>query len=567
MTPSTTPPPPHGALASARRHWRGILDLALVAVLAVVAGQARLAWVDLGISVDWTWFVESSNSLAQGRAHQYVQYLYTSVPCVIFAGFIEVLHDPMRLMKAWALLGALCAPLTYLAVRRVAGPVGGMAAGWILAVHYDNVVTVTGIKSPYAIATWTALAALGLAASTQRRPWGPPLFVLGAALAIGHHLGLWLLTPAVVVLACLHIARLRGRQRWLSAGLSLALGAAVLGIVLAFDLTRLLEEIPDYRARFGSPQGSMASGAATFMGLLLGRVPALHGERLLSGLASTTTSLRLLGGVAAAGIVVTAGRLAWLWRRRRAGAEPLPAQRPVLEASAVGLQALLLLGLGACLYLANMVGNDYFENHHVVALVPILALAMGGLARGLASARLGAWGALIPSIALAGWLWQIMPHLMPLPAPAISPAQFEVHSFRNAAEVAVAIRDDARAMGRQPGLLLWTRRPDQVTPWLLPDLANELARLDWRGDDLPPACYVVHQRGLDARLGAGRAIPLSHVTGLSLRAFDDCSQLAPLEGILCGGLDRSSLWRGQQWTGKADATAFLDQVLPCVRTR
>lgn len=566
MTKTSPEPQPRAPADSRLRRASWALDLLLVVLLLAVAAQARLSWNDLGIDVDWTWFVESSNDLARGQAHAYVQFLYSSIPCVLFAGLIELVHDPLRLVRAWALLGALSAPLTYLAVRRVGGPFAGLAAGWIVATHYDNVITVAGIKSPYAIATWAALACLGLAAATQRRPWGVPVLVLGTALAVTHHLGLWMLTPAVVVLAGLHLWRLPWRQALVAGALTIVLGGAVLALFLGFDLTRLLGELDEYRARFGGDPSSLLTGAEVWLGLLGGRVPEPHGGRLLAGLASTPGSLRLLGAVATTGLTAALLRVAWWHKRQRGLDAPAPALA-VHHALATGAQALLLLGLGSGLYLVNMVNSAYLENHHVVALVPILALAMAGLARGLAPARSGAWGALLPTAALGGWLALAHGTLLTVPAPPVNPNLLEVHSLQNAAEIGRVVRADARARGAQPGVLLWTQRSEQLSPWLLPDLANELARLDWRTEDEPTICYLVNQPGLDRHLEGGRPIPLSARARLNLRAFDDCGQLRALESPLCHDVDHTFLWRGQNFGMRPDATSFLEGVLPCVRTR
>lgn len=566
MPQRPTAPQPSDAPTAHHRWLRGALDAALVLVLLVVASQARLSWSDLGIDVDWTWFVESSNELARGRAHTYVQFLYTSVPCVLFAGFIELFHDPEHLLWAWALLGACAAPLTYLALRSVAGPLAGLAAGWIVATHYDSVVTVAGIKSPYAIVTWTALACLGLVAATQRKPWGVPVLVVGAALAVAHHLGLWLTAPAVVLLAALHLARLTRRQALVAGGIALVLGGAVLAVVLHFDLARLLGELDEYRARFGRGTSTALTGVATWLGLLTGRVPEPNSARLLAGLASTPGSLRLLGAIATLGLTSALVRLAW-WLKRRRGQDAPDPGIAIHHALGTGAQALLLLGLGSCLYLGNMVHSAYLENHHVVALVPIAALAMGGLARGLAPTRLGPWGCLLPAAALGGWLAMAHGNLLPVPAPPMHPSLQEVHSFHNAAELGRVLRADARARGAQPGLLLWTQRPEQFSPWLLPDLANELARLDWNTGDEPRICYLVNRPSLDKHLSGGRPVPLSEEVRLSLRAFDDCAALGELEGPLCHDLEHSFVWRGQTFGTRPDDTRFLEDVLPCVRTR
>jgi hypothetical protein len=561
MAPSQAPDP---AATASLRGVLGALDAALMIGLLAVAVQARWAWADLGIDVDWLWFVESSNHLAQGRAHDYVQFLYTSVPCLIFAGFIELFDDPWRLLKAWAVLGALSAPLAYLAVRRAAGPLAGLAAGWILATQMDNALTVTGIKSPYAITTWSALAMLGLVGATQRRAWGPPLLILGTALTVAHHLGAVMLVPLVLALALVHLVRLPSPRRWLSAGACLLLGGVVLGLVLSLDLSRLLGELGEYQQRFGTDRGSLLQGAASFVALLGGHIPQVHGERIMSGLACTSRSLQLMGITSALGLAALALRLGLRWRARAADASAAPPSDPGLEASWVGLQALLLLGLGATPYLANLAEHDYFESHHVVALVPILLLALAGLARGLAPTRLGAWGALVPAAVLGGWLWWVQGALLAVPTPLDTPVMMEMHSFQNSAALARAMRADAEPRGRQPGLLLWTRRPESFSPWMLPDLANELARLDWDARELPQSCYVALDRSLDRKLGAGRLIPLGEGVPLSLRAFDNCEELTALAPILCGE-PRALLWRGEPSHRQVDTTAFLDAILPCVR--
>jgi hypothetical protein len=116
-------------------------------------------------------------------------------------------------------------------------------------------------------------------------------------------------------------------------------------------------------------------------------------------------------------------------------------------------------------------------------------------------------------------------------------------------------------------VLLWTQRSEQLSPWLLPDLANELARLDWNPGDVPTICYLVYQPGLERYLEGGRPISLSARARMNLLAFDDCAALQALEGPLCHEVDHSFLWRGQNFGDRPDATSFLEGVLPCVRTR
>jgi hypothetical protein len=563
MVPSRTSDP-----AEARPLDRAALalDAALMIGLLVVATQARWAWADLGIDVDWLWFVESSNHLAQGRAHDYVQFLYTSVPCLIFAGFIELFQDPWRLMKAWAVLGALSAPVVYLALRRVAGPLAGLAAGWVLATQMDNVVTVTGIKSPYAITTWSALALVGLVGASQRKAWGVPLLILGTALTVAHHLGAGLLVPLVLMLSVVHLLRLPSPQRWFAAGAALLAGGVVAGLVLGLDLTRLLGELAEYEQRFGTDRGSLLQGATSFVALLCGRIPEVHGERIMSGLACTPGSLRLLGATASIGLLALTARLVLRWRARGDGAESHPPRDRGLEAGMIGLQGLLMLGLGATPYLANLVEHEYFESHHVVGLVPFLLLTLAALSRGLAPARLGAWGALLPAAVMGAWLWLVQGALLSVPTPQDTPVLMELHSFQQAAEVARAMREDAEERGRLPGLLLWTRRPETFTPWMLPDLANELARLDRDDSALPQACYITLDRGLDRTLNAGRVVPLAEGSPLTLRAFDNCDELSALEPILCGHA-HAALWRGESSHRFVDPTGFLDALLPCVRMK
>jgi len=531
--------------------------------LLLIAAQLRTSWYDLPIAADWGWFVESSNALATGHPPTTGQFLYTSVPCVLFAGLIELFQDPIRLMQSWAVLGALVAPITYLAVRRLAGPLGGLAAGWIVATDLSSAVTVMGIKSPYAIASWTALACLGLVGATQRRTWGVPVLVLGTALAVSHHLGLWLLAPAVTVLAGVHLLRLPRPRALAAGGIALLLGGAVLAIVIGFDLHRLMGEVVEYRARFDRPEASFDVGLITFVKLLVGRLPATHAEELLSGMASNIGTLELLGACTVLGFGGATARAAWQWRTRRRDPALSATHRPALEASVVGLQAFLLLGLGISPYLANLVGNDYFETHHVVALPPLALVALAGWARGVAPVRLGAWGRLVPTAAVGAWLWMVMPQLMEVPSKGGGPTLLPTDSFMNTAAVANAVREDARVLGRQPFLLQWSQRPHQYSPWMLADLAEDLARLNRDEHELPKACYLLTPTRLARRISTGREVALPTETGLALWAYDDCDQLAALEEVLCHGQGHSYLWTGEHH-GPREVARTPDWPLSCV---
>jgi hypothetical protein len=196
-----------------------------------------------------------------------------------------------------------------------------------------------------------------------------------------------------------------------------------------------------------------------------------------------------------------------------------------------------------------------------------MALAFAGIARGVVPDRIGLWALLLPTAVLSTWLAMVRNLLVEFPPRPIAPAILEVHSYRTAAALGEAVRADARIQGAQPGLLLWTRRTQALTPWLLPDMANELARLDWDTADEPAVCYLAHRPGLARHLQGGRSIALPPEIQLRLRAFDHCEDLSTLADTLCHGVDHSAVWRGQNFGEPPDATAFLDDVLPCVRRR
>jgi hypothetical protein len=558
-------PPPATSTPGRRWTWRG-LDTILLIGLIILAVQARVAWEDVALSADWPWFIHSANAIALGSPPPYVQLLYSSVPCVVFAGLIRLFQDPDTLLWAWAALGAMSAPLVYLAVRRVGGPAAAACAGTILALSTGETEVVAGIKSPYTIAACSSLAALGLVAAQQRRPWGAPLLVLGAALAVGFHVGLYLIVPAVCLLALVHLLRLP-RRRALGAGLAcLVLGGLVLGWVLAVDLDRLLEDLDFYRQAFPSKAPARQPARTLWaLGLLLDQQRALAGssglaaglhDMFLQGLASTTASLRWTSAVGALGLAVGTGRA--LLRRRREGRGPDPRNDALL----IGLQAWLLVLCGSLIYLKNGWQQDYLQFHHFVSLPPLMLVALAGLGAACSPTRHRGVIALASALALGGWLtlsWGggLHPPLREAsPLPAHTPV---IRSARTANQLSRLVRADAEARGAAPAVVLWGPWGDRDEPWLFAALVNTQARLAWRPEGLPAACYLIAPTRRAERIAPGRRLS-ERAEGLTLIAFDGCEELAELAPELRRH-SGTRAWRDDDVGEPMEETAFLDELL------
>lgn len=568
--------PAHFSTRWQRAGWV-LLDLVLVVGLLLVAIQVRTAWPDAVLSADWPWFVHSSNAIAMGEPPPFLQLLYSSVPCAFFAGLIRITQDPDRLLWAWAALGALSAPLSYLAVRRIAGPAAGLAGGLILALSTADASVVEGIKSPYVISTFTALAALGLVAATQRRPWGPPLLVLGAALAVGFHLGLWPIIPLVCLLAAVHLLRLRRRQALPSGLAALVLGGGVLGWVLVSDLEHLLGDLAFYRGAFPSqaPDGAGAH-ALWVLDLLIQQQRALagwtglqqgHDAMFLQGLASTVTSLHIVAALIWVGLLALAARLGLTLRRRRAGEPPTADQRWQLTAAMAGLQAWLLLLCGSFIYLKNGWQFDYLEFHHFVSLPPLLLVAVAGLGLAVLPARWRWLPTTAPAAATLAWLalgWGSALHPLPRAEVPVPRDAHTVRSARTANAMSALVRSDAQARGLQPGAVLWGPFGDTLEPWLFAALVNAQARLAWDDRSLPPGCYLITTPTLAKRITAGERL-LEQPEGLVLIALPSCEDLSALDRRICGTTG-SRRWRGDNGGPPMAETAFLDDYLSCSLT-
>jgi hypothetical protein len=570
--------PPRFAVAHFSTRWQRagwvLLDLVLACALVVVAVQVRTAWQDAVLVADWPWFVHSSNAMAMGEPPPFLQLLYSSVPCACFAGLIRLTQDPDRLLWAWAALGALSAPLSYLAVRRIAGPAAGLAAGLILALSSGDAAVVEGIKSPYIISTFTALAALGLVGATQRRPWGSPLLVLGAAMAVGFHLGLWPIVLPVCLLAAVHLLRLRRRQAITSGLVCLLAGGAVLGWVLVADLEHLLGDLAFYQGAFPS-QAPAAAGARALwsLDLLLQQQRALAGwsglqsgldGMFMQGLASTATSLLLVAALVWAGLGALAVRLVLALRRRRAGTPPTADQRWQLTAGYAGLQAWLLVLCGSFIYLKNGWQFDYLEFHHFVSLPPLLLVAVAGLGVALLPARWRWLPSIVPTAAALAWLalaWGGPLH--PLPRPEAPPPRdaHTVRSARTANTMSALVRTDAQGRGVQPGLVLWGPFGDSLEPWLFAALVNAQARLAWDDRSLPHGCYLATTPTLARRIEVGERL-LEQPDGLVLIALTSCDDLRALDHRLCHTAG-SRRWRGDNGGPPMAETAFLEDYLSC----
>ena len=572
------PTPPRFAQEASTKRWRErrlrALDLALMVAVLVIAVQVRTAWQDATIVADWPWFVHSANSIALGDRAPFLQLLYSSVPCAVFAGLIRLVPHPDRLLWAWAALGACTAPIGYLAVRRLAGPAAGLGAGLILALSSGDASVVEGIKSPYVISTLTALAALGLVGATQRRPWGPPLLVFGVAMAVAFHVGLFPLVVPVCALAAVHLARLPRTQALISGLACLLLGGVVLGWVLALDLDHLLGDLAFYQSSYPSaaPPG-LLDRARWLLGLLEAQQLALAGwpglipgldDMYLQGMASTPITLQVAAGVSWLGIVVLSIRGLVAWRARRGGAPGSHAARGQLQAGAVGLQAWLLLLCGSFVYLKNGWQFDYLQYHHFVSLPPLALTALAGLGVAVLPSRPRWLPALVPTVAIGAWLVLARDaplHPLPRPPVQLAPRTPVVRSARTANLVSHLVRTDAKARQHQPGVVLWGPWGDSAEPWLMAALINAQARLAWAPDDLPPACYLVTTPTLAARVETGRRL-LEQPEGLVLIALDSCDELHQLQPLICAR-SGARRWRDDDVGDPMPETAFLEDLLDC----
>lgn len=562
----------HNALASNPRwhRWRWPLDLILVGALWLLAARLRLAWDDLLIVTDVPWFVHSSNAIALGERAPFLQLLYGSVPCGVFALLIRVFQDPIRLLQAWGVLGALSAPVTYLAVRRLAGPVAGFAAGVLMALSTADVALVTGIKSPYVISLFSGIMVLGLVAATLRRPWGVPTMIFGAAMAVAFHLGLWPIAPLVCVLGALHLLRLPRRQAVLSGAVATLLGGLVVAWTAVLDLEHLLGDLDFYRGEYPSQAPSAALDQVVWqLNLLWKQQLAFAGSPALAegihdmffqGLVSTVGTLQLVSAGIWLGAVALAVQLALAWRQRGGLSQ---ARRRQLAIGLAGLQAWLLLLVGSTLYLRNAWLFDYLQYHHLVALVPVMIVAVVGLLAMAAPPRAWAWS-LLPCALLVGWYQLTSDTVLFDPRqPASKPATTEVgvRSTRTAAQFAVVMRDHAILAGVQPGMVLWGPWGDSHEPWLFVSLVNSFARLAWDADDLPQGCYLATTPRKAGRV-PGAARLAEHGDQLVLLALPSCQALSDLDAQVCGTIG-SRAWRADPSAPTLDESAWLQDWLSC----
>ena len=356
-----------------------LVQILMALLLFLAASQVRLELLP-GASVhgDWVHFLRSSNQLALGLpASGSPPPLYTTWPYLFFAGAIELFSDPRRVFMAWAVLAAAAVPVTFLACRRVGGPVAACLAAAVVMVGPMQIFTSIGVRPPYFISLFTALAVLGLGAATARRVWGVPLLVFGLAGANVLHLGLWLMSALGLVFGLVHLSRLPWK-RALAAAFSAALaGGAFAGVVVHFDYARLYHQaqIVLHGALMFRPPPD-ASPERVLWQLLLGLDMREDAFLLLLVLALVAVAVALLRAV-----------LGWWARRRDTGLAALSADHEQRQAAWTGVQALLLAMAGAWPYLKLGLEKGHVEAHHFVALVPVVCVALAGLLRGVAPGR------------------------------------------------------------------------------------------------------------------------------------------------------------------------------------
>ncbi len=522
-------PPSKGFLRGLRISGAA-LDVLVVLAVFLVAVWARTSNLHLA-PVHWNavGHLRGANEIASGIPVTVPPpFLYTSLANLLLALDLLLTSDLATLLKAWAVAGALAAPLCALAARRLGGTGAAAAVGLVMALAPTDSAIVMGLKSPYMISSFTALAALGLAEAAHRKAWGPPLLAAGASLATAMHLGIWPLGLCAVLVALALALRLPRWQSALSISASLATAAGLSAYLWIWDGQRLTVEVNRYRRRGAPmPQGSDPDLVALTMdGLNLSRWSATV----------------LLGGLALCLLTLVA--LLLLRRRRPAADRWLKGAAPAVLGGAL---ALALYAAGASHILWQGWADDYLQAHHLVALPPLLCLAAAGLPALLAPKALR-W---IPPALLCGlWAWErTVTSTQP-----ISPGQIPVRPLYSELEALGApIRADVRQRGREPQVFTWLPLDKGERHIISSAVLAEQARWgrDPSGD--PLTCYLVSERAIPG------AELLTQVETLLVQRDDGCQALKAHQDRLCDTGDDLRLRRRKRRLPGPNN----DNVIPC----
>ena len=570
------------------RNWSPAVDLALMVVVLYVSAWIRTNWADLAVTADSPWFQRRSNELAYGlQLTGRAQYLYTSIPCLLFGGFLRLFDDPMRMIRAWAVFGSLAAPIAYLAARMLTGRLAGTAVGLLMAFSSADISVVTGIKSPYNISLFTACIALGLVAGTQRRPWGPPMLIFGCAMAVGHHVGLWILAPIVCLLATAHLLTIPLRRVYASALVALALGGLVVYAVAELDGETLFGDVASLEECH--PSLTPSGGTEQRRGLLASSFEILLGDHPLSdtarcGLNMTPAVVILFLLTSLGGCVV------FIAARPRKGATSDGRDRSRWVAAAVSVQLLVLVIAGIAPYMGMAVKRGYLEYHHLVSLLPLVAVGMVGAARAMAPQRWRWIQATSPAVLVFVWIGLVeigvdgnlaacsaaetdsmkslrnMRSTPPLIDPSLHRSSWpdETYSLLAATTLSNAIRDDARSHDGHPIVFGWFdmyragHRDNQ--PVIFTTHVEELTRSSWRTTGLQHSCYLILRAEDAATVPRGRSLPREPDAHFAAIAFESCDEFISLEETLC------DLQSSLEVVGLHKNSPFTIPPLPCVYT-
>lgn len=459
------------------------------------------------IDVDWGWFLRVGSQTAHGQAWVGpAMFMYTTLPSLLFGLLGRLCGSGQATVVAWTVLGAAAAPLTALAVRRVAGPPAALVAGAVVAVSATQIWVTTGLKSPYFIAASAALLALGLADATHRRWWGPFLVAQGATLTAALHIGVAPAAALAVLLGLLHLPRLAaGRDRWLGAAGWLLGTLPITGWVLYVDRARLLRDLALHAERPWQSEGSARA--------LL--------DRLEGGLSLELSSLPALQVGAGLGLLGFAGW--WAWRRTK---DPPADVTRFVVSGWTGLQALLLSAAALAPYLYQLVDLGYFETHHAISVVPLALVAVAGLARCVGPPRPRLVGWLIAAAVLLPWLQDA--RVVPPPKPT---APLPLHHTAAIFHLEAAVRG---AMGHsQPVVVGWQAGQAAPNHDMPVRTLSELVRVGRWTADLAPTCFVLTDPGGAALLPGLVELTVEPRSGVILLHDPGCALLPGLAETLC----------------------------------
>lgn len=499
-----------------------------------LAAWTRLSWLpDLSIDPDWAWFMRVGSQTGHGEAWVGpAMFMYSTLPSLLFGLLARLMGDGPSTIVVWTALGGLAAPLTLLAVRRVAGLPPGVVAGLVIALSDTQIWVTVGLKSPYFVALASALLALGLAEAVARRPWGALLASQGATLMASLHIGLAPAGAFAVLAALALLVRLPGRRARLVGLAGWLLGTLpITAWVLYVDRSRLLRDLAIHAADPWTSEGDTAE--------LLTRVE--------QGLSLTMDTGRVLLGLGLAGLLLAP--LYLRWRRSRDPAEALSSYREGLTASAL-VGATFVLSLAPYLYQVKAL--HYFEVHHAVGCVPLGLVALSGLARALGPPRPALLGAGIAALTLAPWLadardlhWTRPPQKNPLRDWPVQRA------------LAEAIR--AASGPAQPVVLAWLDEGRGHDPETVTRVLSELVRVGPYTEREAPTCFVLTDAVARADLpGMAVLLELPDEAGLLL-ADPGCAVLPTLSSRLCSKPEDRLLGLRHDYGGYVAEQALLPE--------